>query len=47
LVSAIAKSRHWLAELIAGRAPDTHAIAAQEGLSERSVRNLLSLAFYH
>jgi hypothetical protein len=45
LVSAIAKSRHWLAELIAGRAPDTHAIAAREGLSERSVRNLLSLAF--
>jgi hypothetical protein len=45
LVSAIAKSRHWLAELIAGRAPDTHALAVQEGLSERSVRNLLSLAF--
>jgi hypothetical protein len=45
LVSAIAKSRLWLAELISGRALDTHAIAAQEGLSERSVRNLLSLAF--
>ena len=45
LVSAIAKSRHWLAELVAGREPGTHAIAARERLSERSARNRLSLAF--
>jgi hypothetical protein len=45
LVAAIAKSRFWLAELVANRAQSTDAIADREKQSERSIRMLLSLAF--
>jgi site-specific DNA recombinase len=45
LVVAIAKARLWLDELVSGAALTTQAIAEREGLSERSVRMTLSLAF--
>jgi site-specific DNA recombinase len=44
LVEGIAKARGWLEEIMSGRA-DTHALAAREGCSERSVRQTLNLAF--
>ncbi|GJD42075.1 recombinase family protein [Methylobacterium bullatum] len=45
LVDGIAKARFWLNDLVSGRFADTHAIAAAEGCSERSVRMTLNLAF--
>jgi hypothetical protein len=45
LVTAIAKSRFWLAELVANSAQSTYAIADREKQSERSIRMLFSLAF--
>ena len=45
LLSAIAKGRRWLADLKSGEFADIDAIAAREGLSERSARMTLSLAF--
>jgi hypothetical protein len=44
LLSAIAKGRRWLDEMIAGRVQGIEAIAAREGVSERSARMGLSLA---
>jgi hypothetical protein len=45
LLSAIAASRCWFDELVAGRAADVEALATREGRSPRSVTMLLSLAF--
>ena len=45
LLSAVAKGRRWLDEMIAGRVEGIEAIAAREGVSERSARMGLSLAF--
>ena len=45
LLSAVAKGRRWLDEMIAGSVEGIEAIAAREGVSERSARMGLSLAF--
>jgi site-specific DNA recombinase len=45
LLSAIAKARRWLDEIVAGKIAGIEAIAAREVLSERSARMGLSLAF--
>jgi site-specific DNA recombinase len=45
LVAGIAQARACLAELLSGEATSTGAIAEREGLSERSVRMTLNLAF--
>jgi len=45
LLRAIATSRLWLDELIAGNVPDLAALPLREGKSERWVRMVLSLAF--
>ena len=45
LLSAIAKGRRWLDEMIAGKVEGIGAIAAREGVSERLARMRLSLAF--
>ena len=45
LVSAIARARRWLNEIVSGEAVDIEAIAAREELNERSARMTLSLAF--
>ena len=45
LLSAIAKGRRWLNEMISGKVEGIEAIAAREGVSERSARMGLSLAF--
>jgi site-specific DNA recombinase len=45
LLAAIAKARRWLEELISGRTESVETIVAREGVSERSARMALSLAF--
>jgi site-specific DNA recombinase len=45
LLSAVAKGRRWLDEMISGKVVGIEAIAAREGVSERSGRMGLSLAF--
>ena len=45
LLSAIAKGRRWLDEMISGKVEGIEAIANREGVSERSARMGLSLAF--
>jgi DNA invertase Pin-like site-specific DNA recombinase len=45
LLLSIARGRVWVEELVSGQVTSTHAIAAREGLSERSVRMTLFLAF--
>ena len=45
LLSAVAKGRRWLDEIISGKVEGIEAIAACEGVSERSARMGLSLAF--
>jgi site-specific DNA recombinase len=45
LLSAIAKGRRWLDEMITGKVEGIEAIAVREGVSERSARMGLSLAF--
>jgi hypothetical protein len=45
LLAAISKARRWLDELVSGDAADIEAIAVREGISERSARMSLSLAF--
>ena len=45
LLSAIAKGRRWLDEMISGKVEGIEAIAAREGVSERSARMGLSLAY--
>lgn len=45
LLLGIARARAWVDELMSGQVTSTHAIAIREGLSERSVRMTLSLAF--
>jgi hypothetical protein len=45
LVSAIAKSRRWLDDLITGRTKDLNEIATAEGCSIRKVEMTLSLSF--
>jgi DNA invertase Pin-like site-specific DNA recombinase len=45
LVSAIAKGRHWLEELIAGTATNVEQIAAREKCSVRQVNRTITLAF--
>jgi DNA invertase Pin-like site-specific DNA recombinase len=45
LLAAIATGRCWLDDIVSGAAPDIESIAAREGLSERSARMTLSLAF--
>ena len=44
-LSAVAKGRRWLDEIISGKVEGIEAIAAREGVSERSARMGLSLAF--
>jgi site-specific DNA recombinase len=45
LLSAIAKGRRWLDEMISGKVEGIQTIANREGVSERSARMGLSLAF--
>ena len=45
LVGAIATARAWVAEILNGSVESTAAIAVREGVSERSVRMTLGLAF--
>ena len=45
LLAAIARARRWLDDLISGRAASIETIAVREGVSERSARMALSLAF--
>jgi site-specific DNA recombinase len=45
LLSAIAKGRRWLDEMISGKVQGIETIANREGVSERSARMGLSLAF--
>jgi site-specific DNA recombinase len=45
LVKAIAKSRFWLDELVAGTVRDTDQLALRENVSGRTIRTLLTLAF--
>jgi hypothetical protein len=45
LLASIAIARRWLEQLVSGEAIDIEAIAAREGLTERSMRMMLSLAF--
>ncbi|WP_134499468.1 hypothetical protein [Microvirga pakistanensis] len=45
LLLSIARGRAWVDELMSGQVASTHAIATREGLSERSIRMTLSLAF--
>jgi site-specific DNA recombinase len=45
LLSAVAKGRRWLEEISSGKVVGIEAIAAREGVSERSARMGLSLAF--
>ena len=45
LLLSIARGRAWVEELMSGQVMSTHELAAREGLSERSVRMTLSLAF--
>ena len=45
LISAIARARRWLNEIVSGEAAGIEAIAAREQLNERSARMTLSLAF--
>ena len=45
LISAIAKARRWLDEIVTGKSAGIEAIAVREVLNERSARMALSLAF--
>ena len=45
MLAGIARARLWLDVIMAGRIADTNALAEREGISERSARQLLSLAF--
>ncbi|HEY4141367.1 MAG TPA: recombinase family protein, partial [Pseudolabrys sp.] len=45
LITAIAKGRHWLSELVAGTIPDVEQIAARESCTIRQVNMTISLAF--
>lgn len=45
LLRSVAKGRHWLRELLAGKVSDCKEIAKREGRSERSVSMTISLAF--
>ena len=45
LVSAIARGRRWLDEIVSGRVADTKQIAARQKCSERHVNMTISLAF--
>jgi hypothetical protein len=45
LLSAVAKGRGWLDEMISGKVVGIEAIAGREGVSERSARMKLSLVF--
>ncbi len=45
LLTAIAKARGWIDDLLEGRATSFAEIAAREGKIERHIRNLAALAF--
>jgi site-specific DNA recombinase len=45
LLTSVALSRRWLGRIISGEATDINALALREGMSERSMRMMLSLAF--
>jgi DNA invertase Pin-like site-specific DNA recombinase len=45
LLSAIAKARRWLDDILVGKEVGVETIAAREGVSERSMRMRLSLVF--
>jgi hypothetical protein len=45
LLTAIAKGRRWFDDIASGAASDIESVATREGLSERSARMILSLAF--
>ena len=45
LVSAIARGRHWLDEIVAGTVTSVEQIAAREQCSIRQVNMMISLAF--
>jgi hypothetical protein len=44
-VAAIARGRHWLAEIVRGGVDTADAIAVREGCSVRHVNKIISLAF--
>lgn len=44
LLSAIAKARRWMGELVDGAAASTDAITLREEMGERNIRKLLPLA---
>jgi hypothetical protein len=45
LIKGIAQGRLWLDQLIEGKAEDINALASKQGVSEKTVRSTLSLAF--
>ena len=45
LVKAVARARRWSQQLLSGQVPSVHAIARQERIAPRYVRDLLRLAF--
>jgi site-specific DNA recombinase len=45
LLKGIAQGRLWLDQLLEGQAKDINALAAKQGISEKTVRSTLSLAF--
>jgi site-specific DNA recombinase len=45
LLKGIAQGRRWLDQLLDGQVPDVGALAIQQGVSEKTVRSTLSLAF--
>jgi site-specific DNA recombinase len=45
LLKGIAQGRHWLDQLIEGQVQDINALARKQGVSEKTVRSTLSLAF--
>ncbi|MBI5110900.1 MAG: hypothetical protein HZA68_02880 [Rhodovulum sp.] len=44
-MAAIARDRHWLAEIVRGGVDTAEAIAVREGCSVRHVNKIISLAF--
>jgi site-specific DNA recombinase len=45
LLKGVAQGRLWLDQLIEGQAKDINALAAKQGVSEKTIRSTLSLAF--
>ena len=45
LIRALIRAHHWKEKLVSGKAPSIHALANQEGVSERYLSRVLRLAF--